>query len=139
MDPSAILSEIVSQSPPSRRHFRLFLGYGSRSVSVDLGRYSAALRHPGFRLLFFSLLPGTLGMMMALVAFGYVAYQLSQSATTLALVNLGWGIPMFLLSAFAGEVADRYPRRNVVLATQGIVGLSAVIAAVLIGAGVIQV
>jgi MFS family permease len=109
------------------------------SLVVHLNRYGAALRHPGYRLLFFSLLPGTLGMMMAAVAFGYVAYSLSGSATTLALVNLGWGIPMFLLSAFAGEVADRYPRRNVLLATQGVVGLSALLAAVLIATGVIQV
>ena len=59
---------------------------------MDLGRYGAALRHPGYRLLFFSLLPGTLGMMMAVVAFGFVAYAISGSATTLALVNLGWEI-----------------------------------------------
>ena len=106
---------------------------------LNVGRYGAALRHPGYRLLFFSLLPGTLGMMMAVVAFGFVAYAISGSATTLALVNLGWGIPMFLLSPLAGEVADRFPRRNVLLATQGVVGLSAVLAAVLIATGVIQV
>ena len=106
---------------------------------MDLARYGAALRHPGYRLLFFSLLPGTMGMMMAVVAFGYVAYAISGSATTLALVNLGWGIPMFLLSPLAGEVADRFPRRNVLLATQAVVGLSAVLAAVLIGTGLIQV
>jgi MFS family permease len=106
---------------------------------LNVGRYGAALRHPGYRLLFFSLLPGTMGMMMAVVAFGFVAYAISGSATTLALVNLGWGIPMFLLSPFAGEVADRFPRRNVLLATQAVVGLSAVLAAVLIGTGLIQV
>ena len=103
------------------------------------GRWGAALRHPQFRLLFLSLLPGTLGMMMAMVAFGFVAYQLSGSATTLALVNLGWGIPMFLLSPLAGEAADRFPRRNVLLWTQATVGLTAVLAAVLLAAGVIQV
>ena len=108
-------------------------------MSLDLGRYGAALRHPGYRLLFFSLLPGTMGMMMAVVAFGFVAYAISGSATTLALVNLGWGIPMFLLSPLAGEVADRFPRRNVLLATQCVVGLTAVLAAVLIATGVIQV
>lgn len=65
-------------------------------------RWRAALRHDDYRLLFTSLLPGTLGMTMAVVAFGYFAYQISGSATTLALVNLGWGIPMFLLSPIAG-------------------------------------
>jgi MFS family permease len=102
-------------------------------------RWGAALRHPPFRLLFLSLLPGTLGMMMAVVAFGFVAYQLSGSATTLALVNLGWGIPMFLLSPLAGEAADRFPRRNVLLWTQATVGLTALLATALLVTGVVQV
>ncbi len=109
------------------------------AVRARTARWRAALRHDDYRLLFISLLPGTLGMMMAVVAFGYVAYQISGSATTLALVNLGWGIPMFLLSPIAGEVADRFPRRNVLLVTQAVVGLTAVLAALLIGTGVVQV
>lgn len=102
-------------------------------------RWGAAMRHAEFRLLFLSLLPGTMGMMMAVVAFGFVAYDLSGSATTLALVNVGWGIPMFLLSPVAGEVADRFPRRNVLLWTQGAVGATALLAAALLAADVIAV
>jgi MFS family permease len=78
-------------------------------------------------------------MMMSVVAFGYVAYQLSGSTTALAVVNAGWGVPMFLLSPIAGVVADRYARRNVLLVTQALVGLTAVAAAVLIATGMIQV
>ena len=66
---------------------------------------AAALQHREFRLLWLSLLPGTLGMMMSMVAFGYVAYRLSGSTTTLAAVNAGWGVPMFCLSPVAGVVA----------------------------------
>jgi MFS family permease len=79
------------------------------------------LRYPAFRLLWLSLLPGTLGMMMATVAFGFVAYQLSGSTIALAVVNLGWGVPMLVLSPAAGLVADRFPRRNVILATQALI------------------
>lgn len=102
-------------------------------------RWGAALRHRHFRLLWLSLLPGTLGMMMAMVAFGYLAFQLSGSATTLALVSAGWGVPMFLLSPAAGVVADRFSRRNVLLATQAIVGISAAVTSALIFTGLIQV
>ena len=104
-----------------------------------LFRWGPALRNPAFRLLWLSLLPGTLGMMMAVVAFGYVAYQLSGSTTALAVVNVGWGVPMVLLSPFAGVVADRFSRRTVLLVTQAVVGLTAVAACLLVTSGSVQV
>ena len=103
------------------------------------GGSTTALRYPAFRLLWLSLLPGTLGMMMATVAFGFVAYQISGSATALAVVNLGWGVPMLVLSPAAGLVADRFPRRNVILATQAVVGVTAVGATVLVATGSVQI
>ena len=110
--------------------------FGVGPLAAPLG---PALRFPAFRLLWLSLLPGTLGMMMSMVAFGYVAYSLSGSTTTLAAVNAGWGIPMFALSPVAGVVADRFARRNVLLLTQGVVGLTAVAVAALLLTGTIQV
>jgi MFS family permease len=104
-----------------------------------LFRWGPALRNPAFRLLWLSLLPGTLGMMMAVVAFGYVAYQLSGSTTALAAVNVGWGVPMALLSPIAGVVADRFSRRTVLLVTQALVGLTAVAACLLVTSGSVQV
>ena len=104
-----------------------------------LDQWGAALRHPHFRVLFFSLLPGTLGMMMASLAFGYLAYRLSGSATTLAIVNAGWGLPMVLVSPFAGVAADRFNRRTIIITTQSVIGLTAVAAALLVATGVIQV
>jgi MFS family permease len=115
---------------------RRAMGAGLGTVFAPM---AAALRHRDFRLLWISLLPGTLGMMMSMVAFGYVAYELSGSATTLAAVNAGWGLPMFFLSPIAGVVADRVPRRNVLLLTQSLVGVTAVATAVLIASGAIQV
>jgi MFS family permease len=102
-------------------------------------RWGSALRYPGFRLLWLSLMPGTLGMMMGVVAFGYVAYQLTGSPTTLAIVNAGWGLPMVLCSPVAGVVADRFSRRRVLLVTQAVVGLTAVGACLLIASGTVQV
>jgi MFS family permease len=46
---------------------------------------------------------------------------------------------MFLLSPLAGVVADRFPRRNVLLLTQGVVGLTAVGTAALILTGALEV
>ena len=100
--------------------------------------WGPALRHRGYRVLFLSLLPGTLGLMMAMVAFGYVAYRISGSATLLALTTAGYGISMALLSPVAGMAADRFSRRTLLLVTQGTLGVSAAIAALLIATGAVQ-
>src|SRR5687767_9362175 len=81
----------------------------------------AALRYPGYRLLTAGTIPHMLSMQMSTVAMGYLAYQLSGSATTLGLIGLGWGLPMLVLSLVGGVVADRFPRRTILLGTQALV------------------
>ena len=114
------------------------LSTAARLRAAALG-WGPALRHRDYRLLFLSLLPGTLGLMMAMVAFGYVAYRISNSATLLALTTAGYGISMAILSPVAGMAADRYSRRTLLLVTQGTLGVSAAIAAVLIATGAVQI
>jgi MFS family permease len=106
---------------------------------VDRFRPLRALRHSGFRVLSASMVPHMLAMQMSTVALGYLAYELSGNATTLGLIGLGWGIPMLVLSLAGGVVADRFPRRAILLTTQATVGVSAVLGAVLLLTGVIQV
>jgi MFS family permease len=98
-----------------------------------------ALEEPDFRNLWLGMLPGTLAMSMGMITTGYVAYDLSQSAKSVGLVELGWGVPMLTLGLVGGVVADRFPKRNILLMTQSVIGLAAVINAVLVLAGVIQV
>ncbi len=117
-------------------HVRLSNWPSLRRRAADFG---PALRHAEFRLLFLSLLPGTMGLMMAMVAFGYVAYQISNSATMLALTTAGYGISMALLSPVAGMAADRYSKRTILLTTQATLGVSAAIAALLIATGAVQI
>jgi MFS family permease len=98
-----------------------------------------ALRHRGFRLLTISTAPHLLAMQMSTVALGYLAYALSGSATALGFIGLGWGIPMLVLSLVGGVVADRFPRKLILMGTQSLVGLSALLGAVLLLANVIQI
>jgi MFS family permease len=99
----------------------------------------AALRYPGYRLLTAGTTPHMLSMQMSTVAMGYLAYQLSGSATALGFIGLGWGLPMLVLSLVGGVVADRFPRRTIVLGTQAMVGASAAVGAALLLTGVIQI
>ena len=52
-------------------------------------------------------------MSMQMLVRGYLAYQLTDSFTSLGVVGLGSAVPMLLLSPFGGVIADRAPRRLV--------------------------
>jgi MFS family permease len=98
-----------------------------------------ALDERDFRNLWVGMLPGTLAMQMGMVTTGWVAYDISGSAASVGFVSLGSGIPMLTLGLFGGVVADRFPKRRTLLMTQSLIGIAAVICAVLVLSGVIQI
>jgi MFS family permease len=72
-----------------------------------------------------------LAIQMGSVAVGYAAFVLSGSAAILGGVSLAIGLPMLVLALVGGVVADRAPRRAILLGTQVTLGLSAAAIAVL--------
>src|SRR5438128_4777085 len=101
-------------------------------------RTFTALRHRDFAVLMLSALVHMLAMQMGTVAFGYLAYEMTGSATALGLIGLAWGIPMLTLSLVGGVVADRFPRRTILTFTQATVGVGALVNALLIYTGQIR-
>lgn len=99
----------------------------------------SSLRYPAYRLLMAGVTPHLLSMQMSTVAMGYLAYSLTNSATLLGLIGLGWGIPMLVLSLVGGVMADRFPRRTILLFSQSLVGSAALLGAILLVTGLIQV
>ncbi|MCO5175506.1 MAG: MFS transporter [Thermomicrobiales bacterium] len=98
-----------------------------------------ALDQEGFRNLWLGMLPGTMAMQMGMITTGYVAFDISGSAASVGFVSLGSGIPMLLLGLVGGVVADRFPKRNVLLLTQTLIGVAAVLNAILVLTGVVQI
>ncbi len=84
-------------------------------------RTFAALAHPAYRTLWWGTLFSFLGMQMQVVARGYLAYELTGSNTALGGVMIAFGVPQLLLSLWGGVVADRLPKRNVLLLWQGVI------------------
>jgi MFS family permease len=70
------------------------------------------------------MLPSNIAWTMSTVATGYAAFILTGSATVLGLVSVAMGVPMLLFSLVGGVVADRLPRRTVLIATQSAFGLA---------------
>jgi MFS family permease len=106
--------------------------------SPVLRLYPALAVRP-YRLLWLGMLPGTLAWQMSVVATGYAALTVSGSAATLGLVSGAVGLPMLLLSLVGGVVADRLPRRIVLLMTQATLCVAAAVLTVLMAAGWLQV
>src|SRR3954454_10463235 len=78
----------------------------------------SALRHRNFRLFFFGQLVSLIGTWMQNTAQGWVIYDLTHSKLKLGEVAAIGSAPMLLLSTWGGSVADRYPNRKILFATQ---------------------
>lgn len=57
---------------------------------------------------------------MQVVALGWELYERTASATALGLVGLAMFLPTLLMTLPAGHMADRYPRKRLLLAAQGL-------------------
>lgn len=98
----------------------------------------SALAEPHFLTLWLGLLMSFFSLAIQNLARGYLAYQITGSGAALGAVLAAWGVPMVTLGLFAGVVSDRVPKRNLLIATQSTLGVSALITAVLINLGIIE-
>ncbi|MGQ9772104.1 MFS transporter [Chloroflexus sp.] len=79
-----------------------------------------ALRHRNYRLFFFGQLISLTGTWMQSVAQGWLVLRLTDSPFLLGLVVAANSLPVLFLTLFAGTVADRFPKRRILLVTQSI-------------------
>ena len=77
-------------------------------------------------------------MTMQQVAQGNPAYSLTGSATPLGVVAVSLGVPGLVFTLFAGVIADRYDRARIVSISLGLIGVLAVLMALLVHSGLIQ-
>jgi len=98
----------------------------------------AALKHRNFRLFFVGQFVSLIGTWVQITAQGWLVYQLTGSKILLGTVAAVGMLPLLLLSLWGGSVADRYPKRTVVVSTQIGMMLTAFVFAALVGSGHIQ-
>lgn len=85
----------------------------------------AAFRHPGVARLAAGRFVAELGTTSTSVAVGWQLYELTASKWALAWVGLVEVIPVVVLSLPAGMAADRFPRRQVAIATHLVMAVAA--------------
>lgn len=99
----------------------------------------AALAFRDYRLLWWGLVVSNIGTWMQMVAQGYLVYSLTHSPFALGLVGFVRAVPVFTFSLFAGVVADRVDRRILLIVTQTLAAIFALVLAVLTSTGVVTV
>ena len=78
----------------------------------------AALQYPNYRLWFWGQLVSLFGSWMQITAQGFLIYQLTRSPAYLGLAGFVAGLPTWIFMLYAGVVADRMPRRRLLIITQ---------------------
>ncbi len=85
----------------------------------DSKRFSA-LSYRDFRLFWVGQLISLSGTWMQSVAQGWLVYSLTRSPLYLGIVAAAASLPILLFTFVGGVIADRYPKRNLLLITQGL-------------------
>lgn len=98
----------------------------------------AALAHRDFRLFFAAQGISQIGTWMQSVANAWLVLSLTNSPLRLGLINtIQWG-PMLLFSVVTGAIADRLPKRRLLMATQAVLAGCALALALLVLSGHVQ-
>ena len=98
----------------------------------------AALKYYNYRLWFVGQIVSLVGTWMQSTAQGYLIYQITGSASYLGLVGFAGGAPSLLFTLFGGVIADRLPRRKLLVMTQTSMMILAFSLAALTFANVVQ-
>lgn len=110
-------------------------GYNGR---VTLSPGFRAFAHRDFRIFWAGQLVSLVGTWMQSVAQSWLVLELTNSPFRLGLIGTLQFTPMLLLSFFAGALADRVPKRRLILATQSVLLVQALLLALLVWHGHVE-
>jgi MFS family permease len=98
-----------------------------------------AFRHRNFRLYFGGQSISLIGTWVQQIALSWTIYQLTHSSLLLGLVSFSGQLPLFILTPFAGVLVDRFNRHRILVITQSLAMLQALILAVVVSTGLVNV
>jgi len=99
----------------------------------------AALRHRNYRLFWTGQLISLTGTWMHQAAQGWLVFKLTDSPFFLGLAGMAASAPILLFTLAGGVIADRLPKKNIILLSNTVVMFLALILAILVAAGVVNV
>lgn len=98
-----------------------------------------AFRHRNFRLYFSGQSISLIGTWVQQIALSWTIYQLTHSSFLLGLVSFAGQLPLFILTPFAGVLVDRFNRHRIIIITQSLALIQAMMLAVVVSTGTLAV
>ncbi|OGS43080.1 MAG: hypothetical protein A2539_09325 [Elusimicrobia bacterium RIFOXYD2_FULL_34_15] len=98
-----------------------------------------SFKHKNFKLFFIGQLISVIGTWLQLTAMPWLVYHLTSSSLLLGLVGFLSQIPILILAPYAGAVADRYNRKKILIITQTLAMIQAIILGVLTISGKLHI
>jgi MFS family permease len=117
------------------------LGVQGRTISAVNGRVTktfAALQFYNYRLWFLGQLVSLVGTWMQMTAQGFFVFELTGSPAYLGIVGFAAGVPSWFLMLYAGVIADRFPRRTLLMIAQVAMMILAFVLAALVFTGLVE-
>lgn len=117
-------------------------GHGGPPVvpgSARLPNGFRALRHRNFRLFWTGQLVSLVGTWMQQVAQGWLVLELTGDPLVLGAVAAAQFTPVIVLGLFAGVFADVFPKRTILIATQVVSAVLALVLGILVATGNVEV
>lgn len=108
-------------------------------LRAELAQTFRSLRQPNYRTYSIGQLISLTGSWMQSVALQWIAYDMTHSAWLLGVVAVFTNVPVLLLSLLGGAAADRYDRRRILIATQWVELIVAVVLTALVATGSLQI
>jgi MFS family permease len=105
----------------------------------DFAQIFRSLKNRNYRLFFLGQGVSLIGTWMQTIAMSWLVYRLTHSPWLLGLVGFAGQLPMLVMTPFAGVLSDRWPRRRLLVATQTLAMLQALLLALLTLTGLIRV
>ena len=109
------------------------------NFSSGINTIFRSLRYRNYRLFFGGQSISLIGTWMQRIALPWLVYHVTDSALLLGVVSFAGQIPTFLIAPFAGVITDRLSRYKVLLITQILSFIQALLLAVLALTGSIQI
>jgi len=97
-----------------------------------------SLRDRNYLRYWLSLLVSFIGLQMNVVARGWLVWEMTESAFSIGTVSFAFGVPILLFSLFGGAIADRMPKRNLLIITQACHASVTLVIAILVSMDAIQ-
>jgi MFS family permease len=101
--------------------------------------FSRAFAYRNYRLYFYGQGLSVIGTWMQRIAMSWLVYRLTESELLLGIVGFATNISDLLIAPLVGVIADRYDRRKIVIVTQSLAAIQALVLAILVLTNSIQV